>query len=618
MVKVPGGTMTIAEAPAAGPNYIFPMMGGAYFSVTNFQLLYMLYRPLYWFGVASTPDLNSGLSVAQVPAYSNGGKTVTIKMKGYKWSNGEVVDAQDVVFWMNMLKADATSWAAYAPGPGQFPGNVVNVTADNAADTVTFTLDADYSQHWFTYNELSQVTPLPLAWDITSAGGAAGSGGCSKATYASVTTALQTIKGTPTLVQTSASAKACAAVYAFLTGKTEAGDLGTYATNPLWQIVDGPFHLSAYDATTNGLTVVPNKLYSGPVKPSIDSLVFAPFTTDTAEFNVLASGGKINIGYVPPQNLPVYKGALFGSTGPKAGTNNAQLASNYVLAPVYGWGVNYFAMNYTNPTSGPIFSQLYVRQAFQSLMNQTLWIQLFDSGYGAPTYGPVPVVPPTSFASKQESANPYPYNPAHAKSLLTSHGWTVVPNGTTTCTHPGTGATQCGKGIAKGAALNFQYLYYNGAVSFVSQIKELQSSWAQAGIKLTLEGKSFGDVISTAATPCTPGKACPWDIANWGGGWIYAPDYYPTGEEIFATGAASDFGQYSDKTNDANIKLTNTSSSLSSLYTYENYLSQQLPDIWQPQPPGALTEIGKNVCGVLPQNILLNYVAEDWYFCKPG
>jgi hypothetical protein len=29
-----------------------------------------------------------------------------------------------------------------------------------------------------------------------------------------------------------------------------------------------------------------------------------------------------------------------------------------------------------------------------------------------------------------------------------------------------------------------------------------------------------------------------------------------------------------------------------------------------------LTEIGKNVCGVLPQNILLNWVAEDWYFCK--
>ena len=58
----------------------------------------MMYRPLYWFGVGNSASLNPGLSVAQVPVYSNGGKTVTIKMKDYKWSNGESVDAQDVVF----------------------------------------------------------------------------------------------------------------------------------------------------------------------------------------------------------------------------------------------------------------------------------------------------------------------------------------------------------------------------------------------------------------------------------------------------------------------------------------------------------------------------------------
>ena len=89
MVKIPGGTMTIAEAAAGGPNYLFPMMGGAYFSVANFQLIYMLYRPLYWFGVGNTPDLNPSLSVADAPVYTNHGRTVTIKMKGYKWSNGE-------------------------------------------------------------------------------------------------------------------------------------------------------------------------------------------------------------------------------------------------------------------------------------------------------------------------------------------------------------------------------------------------------------------------------------------------------------------------------------------------------------------------------------------------
>jgi peptide/nickel transport system substrate-binding protein len=86
MVKVPGGTMTIAESAAAGPNYIFPMMGGAYFSVANFQLIYLMFRPLYWFGTGYTPDLNPGLSVAKAPVYSKGGKTVTIKMKGYRWT----------------------------------------------------------------------------------------------------------------------------------------------------------------------------------------------------------------------------------------------------------------------------------------------------------------------------------------------------------------------------------------------------------------------------------------------------------------------------------------------------------------------------------------------------
>ena len=611
MVKVPGGTMTIAEGAAAGPNYIFPMMGLQYFSVTNFQLIYMMFRPLYWFGVGNTVALNPDLSVAAQPVFSNNGRTVTIKMKGYKWANGEVVNAQDVVFWMNMLKADATSWAGYAPGTGQFPGNVINVVADNATDTVTFTLNATYSDYWFTYNDLSQVTPLPMAWDITAAGAKPGSGGCSSASYKSIVAPI----GAKGLTDVSASAKACAAVFSFLSGKTEAGDLGTYATNPLWQIVDGPFHVTSYDPTDGGATVVPNPAYSGPEKPSIAKLVMAPFTTDTAEFNVLLSGNKINIGYVPPQNVPVYKGKPWCANGPCAGANNAQLAKNYTLAPVYGWTVNYFSLNYTNPTTGPILKQLYIRQAMQSLMNQSLWIQLYESGYGVPTYGPVPVMPPTDFASPQESSNPFPYSPTHAKALLSSHGWNVVPNGVSTCVKPGTAANECGAGIPKGAPLTFSYLYYNGAVSFNSQIQEQRSSYEQAGINLQLAGKSFGLVIGVAL-PCTAGKACPWEIANWGGGWDYVPDYYPTGEEIFAAGAGSNSGAYNDATANSLIVATNKSSSLSALHSYENYLATNLPVIWQPNAAAGLTEIGKNVCGVVPQNVLLNWVAESWYFCK--
>jgi peptide/nickel transport system substrate-binding protein len=183
---------------------------------------------------------------------------------------------------------------------------------------------------------------------------------------------------------------------------------------------------------------------------------------------------------------------------------------------------------------------------------------------------------------------------------------------------PGTKSDECGAGIAKGAKLSFNYLYMSGATAFDNQIAALQSTWALAGIKLQLSEKSFGDVISIAATPCVAGKTCSWDIANWGGGWVYAPDYYPTGEEIFATGAGSNFGDYSDTTADNLIKLTNTSSSLQALYNYENYLASNLPGIWQPETALAFNEVAKNVCGFAPENPLLTWVAEDWYFCKAG
>ena len=610
MVKIPGGTMTSA---VGGGNYIFPMMALANFDWWNVQQIDMMFRPLYWFGVGYTPDLNPGLSVADPPVYSDGGRTVTIKMKGYRWSNGETVDAQDVLFWMNMVKANATSWGGYVAGPSEYPGDVTNVVANNKSDTVTLTLDASYGSYWFTYNELSQITPLPIAWDITSASAAPGSGGCSSAAYASVVAPISATTGA--LRDVSASAKACAAVYSFLTGKTEAGDLRTYATNPLWQIVDGSFRLTSFDATTGAETFMPNKAYSGPLKPSIDKLVIAAFNTYSAEFNALKNG-KINIGYINighgPQDLPLYKGKIWCGNGPCAGANNPELAKSYNLVPAYLWEINYFVLNFANPTVGPIFKQLYIRQAMQSLVNQAAWIQLFG-GYGTPSYGPVPVFPPTEFASRQETANPYPYSPSHAKALLSSHGWNVVPNGITTCAKPGTAADECGAGIPKGAQLSFTYLYY---VALSPQVQELASSWAQAGIKLLLEGKSGPDVIGVASTACSAGKACPWEIAFWGGGWYYVPDYYPTGEQLFATGATTT--GYSDLTADKLIVATHHSSSLSALYTYENYMADQLPVIWLPEAVSFLVEVGKNVCGWSPQNPFLNWVPENLYFCKPA
>ena len=364
---------------------------------------------------------------------------------------------------------------------------------------------------------------------------------------------------------------------------------------------------------------MPNKVYSGSPKPLIDRLVIRVFNTYPAQFNALKDNtldiGDISIGQ-GPQDLPLYKSNTWCENGPCVGVNNPQLAKSHNLTPVYGWSINYFVLNFRNPTVAPIFKQLYIRQAMQSLLNQTLWTQLVG-GYAQPGYGPVPVFPPTEFASRQETTDPYPYSPPHAKALLSSHGWKVVPNGITTCVKPGTAPDECGAGIPKGDQLSFTFLYY---VAFRPPVQEMASSWARAGIKLLLEAKPGPDVIGVAFTPCTAGKACPWEMAFWGGGWIYGPDYYPTGEQIFATGAGSNAGGYSDPTADKYIEATNHSSSLSSLYAYENYLADQLPVIWLPQQSVSLAEVAKNVCGWTPGNLnpVLNWTPENLYFCRPA
>ena len=91
---------------------------------------------------------------------------MTIKLKAYRWSDGEEVSARDVVFWIDLLRANRYHWASYVPGG--FPDNVVVLAAATGRATVQLRLNASYNPIWFTYNELSQITPLPIAWDRTS------------------------------------------------------------------------------------------------------------------------------------------------------------------------------------------------------------------------------------------------------------------------------------------------------------------------------------------------------------------------------------------------------------------------------------------------------------------
>jgi peptide/nickel transport system substrate-binding protein len=575
-----GGTASFALPPSTTPNYIFPFSSSQYFSVVNaanFQ--YLMYRPLYWFGNGANPTLNTSLSLASEPTYN--GENVTINLKNYKWSNGETVTAQDVVFWIHMMQAVGSSdWGAWVPGG--FPTNVSGVHATSPT-TLTMKMNKAYNPTWFTYNELSQITPMPQAWDVTSLSAAPGSGGCTTA------------------------ASSCAKVYSFLDSQSKS--MSGWSSSKIWSVVDGPWQLKSFNSDGNS-TFVPNKTYSGPVKPRLAEFQEVPFTTESAQYNVLRGGGssgqKIDVGYLPTTDAP---------TKPANEAVGANPVSGYTLAPLYPWGINYFPVNFQSTTgNAPVIKQLYFREALAYLINQKAIIDGPLRGYGLYTVGPVGSYPTTQYLSpKGQQGDPFPYNPTKAKDLLTSHGWNVVSNGVTTCTNP----AQCGPGVKQGQQLSFALPYATGVDWIGSEMTQLQSNASTLGIKLSLEPKPFNQVTAIAGGNCVVTKSsCNWDMGNWGGGWTFVPDYDPTGETLFLTGSGANSGGYTDSHNDSLIQATLTGTGMQSLYTWQDYLSLQLPVIWQPNGAYQLTEVADSLRGVLPQATTLTINPENWYFVK--
>jgi peptide/nickel transport system substrate-binding protein len=584
---VPGGTAYFAEQPLTPPTYIFPLVSGENFTIANTNdLQTLLYLPLYWYGDKGTPSIDYPLSIGNAPVYSDNDSVVTITLKHYVWSDGETVSARDVGFWINLLKANKADWASYVPGG--FPDNVVSWKALSPT-TIQLHLNASYNPTWYTYNELSQITPLPIAWDRTA---------LSKPAPA------PTAAGLPDT--TAAGARA---VYSFLNGQAKA--LASYASSPIWSVVDGPWKLSGL--TSDGTaTFVPNRSYSGPDKPHLAEFVELPFTSSAAEFSALradpvaggpgTSGQQVSVGYVPDNDLP---------------QQPALHQQGYQLIKDYTFGFDYFEPNFNNPTVGPILRQLYFRQAFQHLVDQPGWIHAYYDGLAVPTYSPVPASPPNPYSDAQASVNPYPFSVTTAKALLAAHGWKIVPNGVTTCARPGTAAGDCGLDIKAGEPLNFTLMYPSGLPYTDGAMTDLQSVAKEVGIEISLH-----EVTTTTITAdieaCSPSSsACSWELGQYGTPWFFEPDHYPSGEEIFQTGALGNVNNYSNTEVDKLITATTTvpaSGAQAALNSYANEVRLQLPDFWQPSP-GTLVTVQSNLHGVSP-NAYGFINPEEWYFTK--
>jgi peptide/nickel transport system substrate-binding protein len=539
--KPVAGTITWAEPPGSAPTWIFPIEPGADFTVSSADdFSYESWRPLYWTQSGVNPVIDQTLSLAYLPTYSNGDKTVTVKMKtSYKWNDGQPVTASDTLFYLDELRAavheSGANWGAYSPGVG-IPDQVVSASTPNAA-TLVLNLNKPVNPVWFTDNELALIQPIPAhAWAKASASG-------------------------PTLDFTN-SANATK-IYNFLAAAS--GSTGTYATNPLWQVVDGPYRLTVFNNTTGAYTMVPNPGYGGPKSAVVPTLQAVPYTSDTSEFNAVLSK-SIDLGYIPQTDVPQIARVK---------------AAGYHVFGYPDWGFDYVNYNFADKTGdfNNIINQLYVRQALAHLEDEAGYVKAFFHGAGGLDYGPVPAVPVSPYSPANAVNNPYPFSITAAANLLKSHGWNVVAGGVSTCAKPGTGAGECGSGIPAGTKLTFNVLYVNDPAITGEMLTDWASDAKKVGIAVTLQAGTFNHVVAVADDPGSPKTINQWAMSDYGG---FTNQPYPTTFGEFNTGGSDNGGFYNNAEANELINASVTGGNPDAVKAEASYLTEQQPSLFQP------------------------------------
>ncbi len=568
-----GGTVTFALPVGTVPTYISPFLNGAISNnVDGFQFINFMWRPLYWYGINGQPTINYHESLAGPPVYSNGGKTVTMTLnRRFKWPGGKPITNRDVQFWMNLLFAERDFYWGYIPGG--IPDNITSMSFPGSKPyTFSLTFNKAYAHDFILYDQLSQIVPIPqYAWDRTSSSGPIGNYDMSHS--------------------------GAVAVFKYINGV--ASKESTYGNSPLWNVVDGPFRLKSFSPSTGAATFVPNKDYTGPGKPKIAKLEELPFTSSTAEFNALRAG-QIDYGYLPPEDITQAK--YFTSRG-------------YKLVKWPDFGLNLFFLNYSNKTDGPIFKQLYFRQAMQSLVNQPQIVKDIYHNLAFPTYSPIPLNPTSSFLNAALRHNPYPYSVSRAKHLLSSHGWKVVPGGVDTCESPGTGPTNCGAGIAAGQSLSFVQQTATGSVPFTSEVESMVSSWSKVGIKVVIQQRSVNGIFGMLVPCQNNNTGCTWQLVNVGEPGVtatYSPEYLPTPTQWFTPGASNDPEGYANAHMNALMAAANLSNSRTAVDALAQYSATSLPVLWEPNYPYQYSVISPHLKGTLPQDPNLNIYPQYW------
>ncbi|MDH6213652.1 peptide ABC transporter substrate-binding protein [Streptomyces pseudovenezuelae] len=533
------------------PNWILPIGTAAHLNTNNKSISNALWEPLVAYdGSTGTIGWNKKGSVATAADFAADSKSVTITLGDRHWSDGKPITSADVKFWFDLVKANKAEWAGYSPGKA--PDNWTSFkTVDARHFTITF--DKAYNPQWMLANELSQINPLPQhAWDKP---------GDAKKDWTYLNDA--------------------------------AKNIGGYATNALWKTTSGPYDVKSF-STAGKVVLAANKKYDGGEKPGIPTVNLLPFTTADAEKNALRSG-TVDYGYIEATDLD---------------QKDSFTAQGYEVKPWSGWAITYMPYNFNNPSMGAVFKQLYARQAVQRSIDQTTLAKVVFNGTAVPGYGPIPQAQTSNFVSPTQKANPYPFSTSAAKSLLTGHGWTEQ-GGVMTCTSPGTGASQCGEGVAKGTKFQMQVLSQSGSTVTDNMMSAIQSSLAKTGIKFSIKTAPVNSVLSQTPQCTTSQSICKWQLSFFGtmGSWYF--NAFPTGDSLFQSKGGSNFGNYSDTAVDQLISASTTSSSNQAVQEYSAALAKDLPVIWLPEPDYQISVVKKGLGG-FSQDSLANFHPAQW------
>ncbi len=321
---------------------------------------------------------------------------------------------------------------------------------------------------------------------------------------------------------------------------------GKYSVDQLWQlqsmpiffnVVDGPMFAQTLNTGMDAV-MVPNPTYQGP-KLHFNRLVLRFLDSDGAELQGIEAGA-LDMANSPPdlwnavQHLP---GVSIITLPPPLGFNEAQL-------------------NFRNPAVA-FFRDVRVRQAIADAVNQRAQVQLLGHGYGTVILSPVPPAS-TTFLSPEMKVGQYPvgYDPAKARSLLKQAGYALGPDGIMQ---------------KDGKKLSFDYLFSSGDADIEQQAELMQQDLAKIGIQMKAHEIEFNQLLAKLNNPNSD-----WQAAKLG----ESIGSYPSGEELFGTGASSNSGGYSDPLMDKYIRESTDEPGLSGLYAYENYASAQQPVIF--------------------------------------